>query len=312
MYISQAYTGLTDAWRYVVGVVVVFVATILGSLPMSIVIGMKALEQNLSDEQLSDERFVMGILDSNTTLFLMLLGFAVGLFALIGWVRSVHKQKFTALTTSRKKIDWGRVFFSFGLIAVVTIVLTYIDYKSNPEDYVYQFDAGLFAILALIAVLFIPLQASMEEYLFRGYLMQGIGVLAKNKWVPLVVTSVAFGALHYWNPEVDKIGPIIMVYYIGTGFFLGIMTLMDEGLELALGFHIGNNLIAAMLVSADWTVFQTESILLDVSEPSAGFDVLVPVLVMYPLFLAIMATRYKWKGWKNKLFGAVQPISSQQ
>ena len=312
MYISQAYTGLTDAWRYVVGVVVVFIATMLGSLPLSIAIGFKAIELNLTDDQLLDEQFVMGLLESNTTLFLMLLGFAVGLLALIIWVRSVHKQKFTALTTSRKKIDWGRVLFSFGLIALVTVLLTYIDYKSNPEDYVLQFDAGLFAVLALISVLFIPLQAGMEEYLFRGYLMQGIGALAKNKWLPLVVTSVAFGGLHYWNPEVDKIGPIIMIYYIGTGFFLGIMTLMDEGLELALGFHIGNNLIAALLVSADWTVFQTESVLLDVSEPSTGFDVLMPVLVMYPLFLAIMATRYKWKGWKEKLFGDVQPIASQQ
>ncbi|MEP2935147.1 MAG: CPBP family intramembrane glutamic endopeptidase [Gilvibacter sp.] len=312
MYISQAYTGLTDAWRYLVGIIVVFIATQIGSLPFIIAIAMKSFEDNLSPEDFEDQSVLMNLFDSNTTLLFMLLGFAVGLLGLFLWVRYVHKQKLTALTTSRKKIDWGRILFSFGLIAVVTIVLTYIDYKSNPEDYVYQFDAGLFAVLAVIAIVFIPLQSAMEEYVFRGYLMQGIGVFANNKWLPLIITSVAFGGLHYWNPEVDKIGPIIMVYYIGTGFFLGIMTLMDEGLELALGFHIGNNLIAALLVSADWTVFQTESILLDVSEPSTGFDVLVPVLVMYPLFLAIMATRYKWKGWKSKLFGEVYQPSIQQ
>ena len=67
--------------------------------------------------------------------------------------------------------------------------------------------------------------------------MQGLGIMAKNRWVPLVVTSVLFGAMHFFNPEVDKLGYGIMVYYMGTGFFLGIMTLMDEGLELALGFH---------------------------------------------------------------------------
>ena len=33
-----------------------------------------------------------------------------------------------------------------------------------------------------------------------------------------------------------------MIYYIGTGFLFGIMTLMDEGTELALGFHAANNL----------------------------------------------------------------------
>ena len=62
--------------------------------------------------------------------------------------------------------------------------------------------------------------------------------------------------MHIANPEVGKLGMIIMVYYIGTGFFLGIMTLMDEGLELALGFHAANNLIGALLVTADWTAFK--------------------------------------------------------
>jgi hypothetical protein len=152
----------------------------------------------------------------------------------------------------------------------------------------------------------IPLQTSFEEYLFRGYLMQGIGVLAKNRWLPLVLTSVIFGGLHLANPEVDKLGNIIMVYYIGTGFFLGIMTLMDEGMELALGFHAGNNLITALLVTADWTVFKTNSVLKDISEPSAGFDVIAPVLILYPIFLLIMAYRYKWRNWGEKLFGKVE------
>jgi hypothetical protein len=156
----------------------------------------------------------------------------------------------------------------------------------------------------------IPLQTSFEEYLFRGYLMQGIGVLTKNRWLPLIVTSVIFGALHMANPEVDKLGNIIMIYYIGTGFFLGIMTLMDEGMELALGFHAGNNLIAALLVTADWTVFKTNSVLKDISEPSAGFDVIAPVLILYPIFLLIMAWRYKWTDWSGKLFGKVEePIN---
>ena len=87
---------------------------------------------------------------------------------------------------------------------------------------------------------------------------------------------------------------------------LGIMTLMDEGLELALGFHAGNNLITAILVTADWTAFQTNSLLKDVSEPEAGWDVLIPVLVVYPIFLFIMAKKYKWKDWSYRLFGKIE------
>jgi membrane protease YdiL (CAAX protease family) len=107
------------------------------------------------------------------------------------------------------------------------------------------------------------------------------GFLARNKW-PLLMTSVIFGGMHIFNPEVSKIGYIILVYYIGTGLLLGIVTLMDEGMELALGFHAANNLVGALLISSDWSAFQTNSIFKDISEPSAGLDVIFPVVIIYP------------------------------
>jgi hypothetical protein len=82
---------------------------------------------------------------------------------------------------------------------------------------------------------------------------------------------------------------------------------MDEGLELALGFHAGNNLVGALLITADWTAFETNSVLKDVSEPSAGLDILLPVLIVYPIFLFLMAKTYRWKNWSEKLFGKVSP-----
>jgi hypothetical protein len=32
---------------------------------------------------------------------------------------------------------------------------------------------------------------------------------------------------------------------------------MDEGMELALGFHAANNLVSALLFTSDWSAFQT-------------------------------------------------------
>lgn len=104
-----------------------------------------------------------------------------------------------------------------------------------------------------------------------------------------------------------------MVYYIGTGFFLGILTLMDEGLELALGFHAANNLITALLVTADWTAFQTHSVFKDVSDPVLGFDVLIPVFVVFPIIVFVFAKKYGWSNWKDTLFGKVEnPISHEE
>lgn len=305
MFIAQVFKYKHEAWRYFIGGFLIFAASQLGSLPLIGAVMFKTLSEGGNMAALEDSSTLMTTLGSNTTLFLMLLSFAIGLLGVYLVVKYLHKQPMVALTTSRKKIDWSRFWFGFLLIAATTLFFTGFDYFSNPEDFELQFEAVPFLILAVIAVLMIPLQTSFEEYFFRGYLMQGIGAMAKNKWVPLLVTSFVFGGLHFFNPEVEKLGNIVMIYYIGTGVFLGVITLMDEGMELALGFHAGNNLVAALLVTADWTVFQTNSILKDVSEPSAGIDILGPVLILYPIFIAIMAYKYKWNDWKNKLFGAL-------
>lgn len=142
--------------------------------------------------------------------------------------------------------------------------------------------------------------------------MQGIGLMTGKRWVPLVITSMIFGLLHLFNPEVEKLGYGIMVYYIGTGFFLGILTLMDEGLELAIGFHAANNLLTALLVTADWTAFQTESLYRDISEPELGWDVFLPVLVIYPILLYVFSKKYGWTNWKERLAGDVLRFETVQ
>ena len=154
-----------------------------------------------------------------------------------------------------------------------------------------------------ISVIMIPLQTSFEEYLFRGYLMQGFAGLFRNRWAPLIITSIVFGSLHFANPEIDKLGYNLIWWYMGTGLILGIMTLMDEGIELALGVHAANNLFAALLVTADWTAFQTESIFKYVSEPSLSKELILSFLIFYPLLLIIFSKKYNWGDWKSKLFG---------
>ena len=111
--------------------------------------------------------------------------------------------------------------------------------------------------------------------------------------------------MHVANPEVTKLGYGILVFYVGTGLFLGIITLMDEGLELALGFHAANNLITALLVTADWTAFQTDSIYKDISAPTLGWDAIVPLVVIYPLLLWSFSKKYGWTQWKKRLAGRV-------
>ena len=180
--------------------------------------------------------------------------------------------------------------------------MTFVDYLFfNPDDYIWNFQWIPFLKLLVIVVLFIPLQTSFEEIFFRGYLMQALGLTTRRAWFPLLFTSITFGLMHIANPEVEKLGYSLLIYYIGTGLFLGITTLMDDGLELALGFHAANNLFTALLVTSDWTVFQVPSILRDISEPTLGFSIWMPLILCFPLLLYIYAKKYSWKEWKERL-----------
>lgn len=304
MYIEQAYKGFHEGWRYVVGIIIIFIGwQIVGMLPL---IGTLIVKSMGADRMPSDIAGMSALLGTNLFLFLMLLSFAFGLLATLLTAKLVHRQKIVHLTTSRNKVDWNRIGFAFFLWAIISIIMVGADIAFSPEDYVFNFKLEPFLYLLVIGTILIPVQTSCEEYLMRGYLMQGIGIMVKNRWLPLIVTSLIFGLLHLGNPEVEKLGYGIMVYYIGTGFFLGILTLMDEGLELALGFHAANNLTTALLVTADWTAFQTDSIYRDISQPELGWDVFIPVLVIYPTLLYIFSKKYGWKNWKVRLLGSIQ------
>jgi len=296
MYIEQGYKQKLGIWSFFV-IPLGFIAFMIFNYVFTVNSGMD-VEQSMKQ--------LIEMLGNNIVLILLLAPLAAGLFIVLGWATIVQRQSVRSLTTSRTKIDWKRVFFAFLVWGGLTVGLTLLDIYFSDGDYVLNFNLPKFAVMAVIAIILIPLQTSFEEYLFRGHMMQGLGLLVKNKWVPLVVTSVLFGLLHIANPEVEKLGYGIMVYYIGTGFFLGIITLMDEGLELALGFHAANNLITALLVTADWTAFQTDSIFKDISDPVLGWDVLIPVFVVFPLLIFLFARKYQWKNWKEKLFGKVK------
>ena len=303
MFLEQGIKPENKFGKYILGSVIIIVASFVGQIPL---MGAVLFETFFNKKPYpSNDKMLMKMFDSNLTLFLVMISFAFALAAVFYVVRHFHNQSVLSVTTSRRTVDIKRIMFSFLLWAGFSIVSFLFIYFKSPEQFILNFKPIPFLILVTVGTILIPIQTSTEEYVFRGYLMQGFANLAKNRWFPLLMTSLIFGSMHWFNPEVTKMGTIIMIYYIGTGLFLGIITLMDEGMELALGFHAANNLIGALLVTSDWTVFQTHSIFIDLSEPSAGFDVILPVVIIYPILLFIFSKKYNWNNWKEKLTGNI-------
>jgi len=240
--------------------------------------------------------------DKNLNLVLMLSQFGFLLILFFALFYFLHNRSILTLTTARKKVDFKRILFSFLLVIILQILFFVISYSIDSTGIEWNFDAKKFALLFIIGLLFFPIQIGFEEYFFRGYLLQQIGVATKSVWLPLIITSVFFGLVHGANPEVAEIGIKMMIFYIGTGFFLGLITILDDGLELALGFHFANNFIAATLISYDFSALQTDAVFRytgEINKQELFNETMVSMLITYPLFLFIFGMIYKWK-WQLK------------
>jgi membrane protease YdiL (CAAX protease family) len=286
--------------RYVIGSLIIVFTFFVAQIPHTY-----AVIKAVGLEQLGtlDITGILQALPPNTTLALMLFPFVLVAVLVLVLIRHLHNISIRAFITSRDKIDWKRIGFAFTGIVLLNSLFFIISYYTNPSDFQWNFDPQAFAILFLIAIVLVPLQTSAEELFFRGYLMQGLGQVFKQRIFPLLITSLLFGFMHFGNPEIDKLGPLLMVSYVSMGFFFGIITLMDEGLELALGYHAGNNLLISLLVTSDWTAFQTNSLFLDVSTP----DVYMLAFMQLPMLLILLVLfswKYGWNNWRQRLISS--------
>ena len=299
MFIENVLKVKNEAWRYVIGFFIIFFITQLGSIPFTIAIFSKI---GLDGGSNLDVKSMMTVLEnSNLTLFYALLPYVFGFFGIILVIKTLHNQSLLLLTTTRKKIDFNKIAISFLIAGFIIFFTVTISYLISPNEYLFNFKLDTFLILLIITILFMPLQASFEEYLFRGYLMQGFGGVFGNRWMPLLITSLFFGLLHFWNPEVSELGTIFLFQYVVTGLFLGLLTIMDDGMELSLGFHAGNNVLISLLITADWTVLQTDSILKFVGDPKMSIATIIPAVIMYPFILLYFSKKYKWENWEKKI-----------
>lgn len=296
-FIQNTKLGENQWWQYLLTILIVIIAHFIGQIPLGLVIFAKMSEQSMSpyesQEALENLDFAALGMSENLAMFLLLLSFVASFIALYLMIKYLHKRPFKSLITTAAAINWSKIVYAFGFWMLATTVLEVIAYLLNPELYTFQFELMQFLPLLLMAIFILPIQTSFEELMFRGYLMQGIGSLTVHRWIPLVVTSILFGLMHSMNPEIAEFGfGLMMTYYIGVGLFLGIITLLDNSLELALGIHAATNIYGALFVTFKGSALQTPA-LFRISEMNIPL-MLGAFFVMAMLFIVVTGRKYQW------------------
>lgn len=296
MFFQKAKVGLNEWWRYFAGTIMIFFGwqtiAMLPILMLSVYVRMNGGAMSLNPVQ---SAVSIGI-DKNITLAIVLSAFLLACIVLFLVVKYFHKKPFLSVLTSKTSFSWKRAGFGFFVWLLLGLVMLYVGYHQAPEDYVFSFDAVTFLPLLLIAVLLLPFQTSFEEFFMRGYLMQGVGLVTRSRLLALLLPALIFGLLHSMNPEVFKYGFFkMMPFYIGMGLFLGIMAIMDEGIEMPIGVHFANNLSAALFVNMEDSALPTYSLfMLKNYNPVES----IPYsLAMMAVFLVVAAIAFRWKDW---------------
>ena len=266
----------------------------LGSLPLLIDL---RLSGTSFDEVMSIEHMTR-ILGKNRLLVHLLLPFFFIFGSLWIGVKYFHKRTFKSLFTTATSFRWKRFFTLFIIWWIIMSLFVLISYQIS-DDLKWNFEWSKFWPLMLISFLMIPIQTTAEELFFRGYLAQGFFRKTGSILHTVLLTSILFTAMHAFNPEVDTLGYGVLVYYFLTAVFLAIMTIMDDGMELSMGYHAANNVFTALMITNNWQAFQTDAVFIDTSAPTFGLDSIVTLIIIQPLLMLFLSKIYKWNNWKQ-------------
>ena len=294
MFLEKAKNGNNQWFLYLFTIVVVFLGVQVGSIPVAFY----AIMETGGD--LTGMTGALSLPQTNLGLALTLLAFAVGVAVLLFCVVKIHRKRWTDTLTGRNRLDWGRVGFGAVVWGGLSIVFLLFQYGLGDTSHLeWQFEAGPFIGMCVVLVLLMPFQVGFEEWMFRGYLMQGCALLFKRGWAAIVATGVVFGLMHGANPEVAEFGFwVAMPQYIIMGLVLSAVAVLDDGVELAFGLHLANNILSSIVVTHDASALQTHALWRDMAPQMSPWDGAV-MLACGVIFLLISNQRYRFVGKVN-------------
>jgi len=242
-YLDLALLGRNEWWRYLLSAAIIaFSWLVLGNVPYRLLMG-AGLSGSLVD-------FVA----VNLSIFMMLAGLAVA-------VRLVHRRSLRSLITPTDRIDWARTIRAALVWAVLAAAVAVIEHLAYPGRYYLSFVPSRFFKFLVLVLALTPLQSAVEELVFRGYVIQGLGLVTRHPLAIAVLSSLVFTAPHLLNPEVHEHGAAIMAAnYFAMGMMLATVSLRDGRLELAIGLHAANNVFLALVANYEGSALTTESV----------------------------------------------------
>jgi membrane protease YdiL (CAAX protease family) len=181
---------------------------------------------------------------------LALLAVAIGWpLGLRGALRS-QRRPFLTLVSIDGRFSVRRCLFgaglwlavvSAGLVAWALVELAVSDDALSASVQGLSWPHGGALLATLGCLLLLPLQSAGEELVFRGWLTQTLGQALRSRPLLVLIVGIVFalahGTLH---------GRYALLTYLVLSLGLSVVTLVDQRIEMAIGIHTANNLLAVL------------------------------------------------------------------
>ena len=132
-----------------------------------------------------------------------------------------------------------------GLVPYIVLIATF---NFLTEDLLPNLLLRQWLIFLPLTLLFLLIQVSAEELVFRGYLQSQLAALGLHKSIWILLPSILFGLLHYDPTVMGGAAPWIVIWTIGFGILAADLTARSGTLGPAIAFHFAVNFISIAFI----------------------------------------------------------------
>lgn len=290
-FLQQVYKGKNDWWRGTIIICIFLLPYIKKFLSEVIIKPFVGLFPSLKNKDL-----FFGVL-----IYVIMLPLFILMFKLL------HKRNFVTLITNRKKTDWFRFFMSFTIWGVLSLTMFTIPLLISPDEYKFNFHALPFLELVLICVFLVSIKVFYLTVLLRSYLLQVLNFFVKRSLISLIIVVILFSFLMYnsYLKAHSSINYLMLMHYVVLGFFLGLIIIFDDGIEIVLGMTLVTSFISVLFVGNENQPFKSYSLYVKQGEVN-DYIIYIACFICYPLYFYFLSRLYSWNDWKQKLFSKLK------
>ncbi len=196
------------------------------------------------------------------------------------------------------KVDWREVR-NIALLYMLGLVLQMLPTIGNVKPNSQMTGTG-FVIVLVTSILFIWMQTSWEEFIFRGVFIRATDKnnvhFSQKSVIVGIIASLLFMASHLPNVEVvsQKVGVVQVLQalsYFISGIMMYLLDLYFGSLVPGLVIHWVNNFFVCLILSSEVSSDAGSSLLVDYTPNNGAISFLQEIIVFIPILIWIIVRR---------------------